>query len=96
MPSLSNQVFSLNSARYFHIHSGAPFLRIHLSDSGLVQLIPKHGVSVVCSSDRESDIRNAIEQIVDAKMTRESSESIRSDIMGSHQLQQLRDALTKR
>jgi hypothetical protein len=65
-------------------------------DSGLAQLIAKHAVGVVCSSDRESDIQIAIEQIVAAKTTRENFESIRSDIMGSHQLEQLRDALTKR
>ncbi len=54
----------------------------------------KDRVGVVCSSDRELDIRNAMQKIAEAKITRENFESIRSDIMGSQQLEQLRDALS--
>jgi hypothetical protein len=64
-------------------------------DSGLAELISRHGTGVVCTSDREMHIQNAIQEILEARITRENFESIRSELMGAHQLQQLRAALMR-
>jgi glycosyltransferase involved in cell wall biosynthesis len=77
-----------------YIQSQRPIFAHTPPDSGLAQLISKHSVGVVCSSDREADIQNAVRQILDARTTRENFESIRSDLMGPYQLQRLRNALT--
>jgi glycosyltransferase involved in cell wall biosynthesis len=77
-----------------YIQAQRPIFAHTPPDSGLAQLISKHSVGVVCSSDREADIQNALRQILDSQIARENFESIRSDLMGSQQLQQLRNALT--
>lgn len=77
-----------------YIQAQRPIFAHTPPDSGLAELMAKDRVGVVCSSDRELDIRNAMQKIAEAKITRENFESIRSDIMGSQQLEQLRDALS--
>jgi len=64
-------------------------------DSGLAQLISKYRVGTVCSSQRESDIQQAIQTIMNGKTGRENFEAIRADLMGPRQLQELRCALQR-
>jgi hypothetical protein len=78
-----------------YIQAQRPIFAHTPPDSGLAQLISKHGVGIVCSSDRPIDIQNAVREILNASITRENFESIRSDLMGSRQLRQLREALSK-
>jgi hypothetical protein len=79
-----------------YIQAQRPIFAHTPPDSGLAELISKHHVGVVCSSNRETDIQSAIKTILDATSTRDNFESIRRDLMGPHQLQQLRDALSSR
>jgi hypothetical protein len=48
----------------------------------------------VGASNHEQDIRAAVQNIMNASITRENFEAIRADLMGSQQLQQLREALS--
>ena len=48
----------------------------------------------VCSSHSEGAIQHAIHSILQAKITRDHFEALRSDLMGPNQLLLLRDALT--
>lgn len=76
-----------------YIQAQRPIFAHTPPDSGLADLVGKHRVGVVCTSDRETDIQNAIQEILNAKITRANFESIRGDLMGPHQLEQLRAAL---
>jgi hypothetical protein len=76
-----------------YIQAQRPIFAHTPPDSGLAELIGKHAVGVVCTSDRETDTENAIHEILNATITRANFESIRSDLMGPHQLEQLRAAL---
>jgi hypothetical protein len=76
-----------------YIQAQRPIFAHTPPDSGLAQLISKHGVGTVCSSERESDIEQAMRTILDAKITRENFEAIRDDLMGPRQLEKLRHAL---
>ena len=63
-------------------------------DSGLAQLISKYAVGTVCSSQSEDMIQQAIQAILEAKITRSHFEALRSDLMGPNQLLLLKSALT--
>jgi hypothetical protein len=79
-----------------YIQAQRPIFAHTPPDSGLAQLISKHGVGTVCSSNREVDIRQAVQAILDSRISRENFDAIRDDLMGPRQLQQLRDALQSR
>ena len=76
-----------------YIQAQRPIFAHTPPDSGLAQLIVKHGVGTVCSSDRERDIQNSIEELLHTHIGRENFEAIRKDLMGGEQIQQLRSAL---
>jgi hypothetical protein len=76
-----------------YIQAQRPIFAHTPSDSGLAKLISKHGVGTVCSSERESDIQQAMRTILESKIGRQSFEAIRADLMGPRQLQKLRNAL---
>ena len=76
-----------------YIQAQRPIFAHTPTDSGLAQLISKHGVGTVCSSEREWDIQQAMRAILEGKISRENFEAIRDDLMGPRQLQELRYAL---
>jgi hypothetical protein len=78
-----------------YIQAQRPIFAHTPPDSGLAELIGKHGVGVVCTSDRETDVQKTIREILNARITRANFESIRSDLMGPQQLEQLRAALSE-
>ncbi len=57
--------------------------------------LTKHGVGTVCASNHEQDIHAAVQNIMNASITRENFEAIRADLMGSQQLRQLSVALSR-
>lgn len=63
-------------------------------DSGLAQLIQRFNVGYVCSSQHEREITSAMDAMLHTKWTRDNFESLRKDLMGPKQLQQLRHALS--
>jgi hypothetical protein len=77
-----------------YIQAQRPIFAHTPPDSGLAQLIYKYGVGTVCSSHSEGAIQHAIHSILQAKMTRDHFEALRSDLMGPNQLLLLRNALT--
>ena len=77
-----------------YIQAQRPIFAHTPPDSGLAQLIDKYAVGTVCSSHSEGAIQHAIHSILQAKMTRDHFEALRSDLMGPDQLLLLRDALT--
>jgi Glycosyltransferase Family 4 len=79
-----------------YIQAQRPIFAHTPPDSGLAALIAKHGVGVVCSSNDQTDIGSAIKTILDTKITRANFESIRSDLMGAEQLEQLRTVLCEK
>ena len=63
-------------------------------DSGLAQLIGKYAVGTVCSSHSEEAIQEAIQAMLQAKISRYHFEALRSDLMGPNQVLLLKNALT--
>ena len=78
-----------------YIQAQRPIFAHTPPDSGLAQLISKYRVGTVCSSQSESDIKQALRTILDGKTSRENFEAIRADLMGPPQLQELRCALQR-
>ena len=78
-----------------YIQAQRPIFAHTPSDSGLAQLVSKHGVGTVCSSVREPDMRTSIDELLRKKIEQGNFEAIRKDLMGSQQIQQLRNALQK-
>jgi hypothetical protein len=76
-----------------YIQAQRPIFAHMPADCGVAALIAKHGVGLVCSSNHEADIQNGIDKILSATITRQNFETMRSDLMGPHQLEQLRAAL---
>jgi hypothetical protein len=76
-----------------YIQAQRPIFAHTPADSGLAQLVSKHGVGTVCSSEHLPDIEKAIQTVLKATISRENFEAIRGDLMGPGQLQQLRRAL---
>jgi len=76
-----------------YIQAQRPIFAHTPPDSGLAQLICKYGVGTVCSSNRESDIEQSIQTILEAKISRENFDAIRDGLMGPRQLQELRRVL---
>ena len=64
-------------------------------DSGLAQLIYKYSVGVVCCNNSEDAIKEAIQAILTATITRHHFEALRRDLMGPNQLLLLKNALTR-
>jgi hypothetical protein len=79
-----------------YIQAQRPIFAHTPPDSGLAELVLKHGVGVVCSSDQEAVLGKAIQAIHDAKITRANFEAVRQDLMGPRQLEQLHAALSER
>ena len=79
-----------------YIQAQRPIFAHTPPDSGLAQLISKHGVGTVCSSNRVADIQQVVQQILEAPIDQNRFEAIRDDLMGLRQLQQLKAALQSR
>ena len=79
-----------------YIQAQRPIFAHTPPDSGLAQLICKYAVGTVCSSHSEDAIQQAIQAILQAKITRNHFEALRSDLMGPNQLLLLKNALTRK
>ena len=77
-----------------YIQAQRPIFAHTPPDSGLAQLVHKHGVGAVCSSQSTEGIQRAIEGMLQTKITRDHFEALRSELMGPDQLLSLRNALT--
>ncbi len=77
-----------------YIQAQRPIFAHTPPDSGLAQLVHKHGVGTVCSSQSEDAIQEAIEGMLQIKIARDHFEALRSELMGPDQLLLLRNALT--
>jgi hypothetical protein len=64
-------------------------------DSGLAELIQKHDVGTVCSQYHEAGILSSVKAIVEKQIPRANFESIREDLMGVRQIEELRQCLTR-
>jgi hypothetical protein len=78
-----------------YIQAQRPIFAHTPPDSGLAQLIRKYPVGIVCSSQSEHVIQEAIQAILQAKITRHHFEALRRDLMGPNQLLLLKNALTR-
>jgi hypothetical protein len=76
-----------------YIQAQRPIFAHTPPDSGLAQLVSKHRVGTLCSSNQESEILDKIQATLSMTVPRENFENIRQDIMGPQQVQLLRDAL---
>jgi len=77
-----------------YIQAQRPIFAHTPPDSELAQLVHKHGVGTVCSSQNEDAIQQAIERMLQTKVSRDHFEALRSELMGPDQLLLLRNALT--
>jgi glycosyltransferase involved in cell wall biosynthesis len=77
-----------------YIQAQRPIFAHTPPDSGLAQLVHKHGVGTVCSRQSEEVIQQAIGEMLQNKVTRDRFEALRSELMGPDQLLLLRNALT--
>ena len=78
-----------------YIQAQRPIFAHTPRDSGLAKLVSKHRVGTVCSSNRQSDIQDAVRTLLDLQITGENFDAIRDDLMGPQQLHQLRNALVR-
>src|SRR5713101_2836829 len=78
-----------------YIQAQRPIFAHTPPDSGLAKLVSKHRVGTVCSSNRQSDIQDAVRTLLDLQITGENFDAIRDDLMGPQQLHQLRNALVR-
>lgn len=76
-----------------YIQAQRPIFAHTPCDSGLAQLISKHGVGTVCSSNRLADIQASMETLKRMRIGRENFEAIREGLMGIEQIERLRRAL---
>jgi len=76
-----------------YIQAQRPIFAHTPRDSGLAELVEKYGVGKVCMRDRATEIQACIEEMLGMKIGRENFEAIRKGLMGSEQIQQLRQAL---
>lgn len=79
-----------------YIQAQRPIFAHTPPDSGLADVISKFGVGTVCSSQSEDAIQQAVEGILQTKVTRDHFEALRSELMGPDQLLSLRNALTRK
>jgi hypothetical protein len=77
-----------------YVQAQRPIFAHTPSDSGLAQLVTQFRVGKVCSSNKELDICQTIQQLRNFQITRENFELLRRDLMGASQIHQLREALT--
>jgi hypothetical protein len=78
-----------------YIQAQRPIFAHTPPDSGLAQLISKYPVGTVCSSHSEYAIHQAIQVILQAKITRHHFEGLRKDLLGPNQLLLLKNALSR-
>ncbi len=78
-----------------YIQAQRPIFAHTPHDSGLAQLICKYPVGTVCSSQRVGTIQQAIQALLQAKVTTDHFEALRVDLMGPNQLLLLNNALTR-
>jgi hypothetical protein len=78
-----------------YIQAQRPIFAHTPPDSGLAQLICKYPVGTVCSSDSEDAIQQAIQVLLQTKITTDHFEALRLDLMGQNQLLLLKNALTR-
>ncbi len=76
-----------------YIQAQRPIFAHTPADSGLAQIVCKHGVGTVCSIEREPDIQASLEALLEMQMNREKFEMIRKELMSSGQIQHLRAVL---
>jgi len=76
-----------------YIQAQRPIFAHTPPDSGLAELIIRHDVGTVCSSNNESEIRASLGELLGKRIGRQSFEALRDDLMGPQQLRQLRSAL---
>jgi hypothetical protein len=78
-----------------YIQAQRPIFAHTPNDSGLAQLVRQYSLGKVCSSDRTTDIQQSIQELLNLEIGRGNFEAIRRDLMGSEQIQQLRNALLR-
>jgi hypothetical protein len=76
-----------------YIQAQRPIFAHTPADSGMAQLVSKHSVGTVCSSELEPDIQASLKVLMGMQINREKFEMVRKELMGSEQVQRLRAAL---
>lgn len=79
-----------------YIQAQRPIFAHTPPDSGLARLISKHKTGTVCPSNRTDEIEASLDELLTCKIDRNDFESLRQDLMGKNQLDQLREALQVR
>lgn len=78
-----------------YIQAQRPIFAHTPPDSGLAQLVSKHHVGTICSNYSERAIEQAIQTLLQTKITTNNFEGLRLDLMGPNQLLLLKNALTR-
>jgi hypothetical protein len=78
-----------------YIQAQRPIFAHTPGDSGLAQLVREYRLGKVCTSNRTTDILESIQEVLSMQIGQINFEAIRKDLMGSEQIQQLRNALVK-
>jgi hypothetical protein len=76
-----------------YIQAQRPIFAHTPGDSGLAQLVENYRLGKVCTSDRAAGIQGAIEELLGMQIGKQSFEAVRRGLMGSEQIEQLRNAL---
>ena len=78
-----------------YIQAQRPIFAHTPPDSGLARLVAKHAVGKVCTGSDPAVLQRCIGEILNAKIDRSNFESLRQDLMGIEQIQELHRALQK-
>jgi len=78
-----------------YIQAQRPIFAHTPSDSGLASIVKKYKLGTVCTTNDESELRDALQALMHEEIPRARFEEVRQDLMGSAPVQQLRAVLTK-
>ena len=77
-----------------YVQAQRPIFAHAPSDSSLAWIVGKYRLGAVCTTNDESELRNALHTLLQKEVPRAHFEEVRLDLMGPAPLQQLRAALT--
>jgi hypothetical protein len=78
-----------------YVQAQRPIFAHTPSDSGLAWIVGNYKLGVVSTTNDESELRNALQVLLQQEVPRARFEEVRLDLMGPVPLQQLRSALTR-
>lgn len=78
-----------------YVQAQRPIFAHTPEDSGLAKVVSEYKVGCTCASDDHAELKGKIGRILRSPVKREQFETLRNELMGARQVEQLRKALTQ-